>query len=336
MKALFLHHPYVRPRFEQDFVDRLAELEEFDTARADLDALAVGRLASPDRHVSLGEYEAVVVFVAFNALRRAAPIEWGGYGGLRVLFDHDTIQNYSDIFDPTLRGAWPDVFRRHRFDSMVTSGRAVQALLAADRIAADWVAKGFDPGRFADLDGPRSGITSYGSAYLCRVVAERAIVDAGLPLQRLGTTPYPELGAALARFLACMAVSSDLCVALDQRPSLDLAQARSIPMKPGLEPMAKVFEAAGAGCCPIVDAMDDLSALGFAQGETAIMFGSHDELIEQLRWWFERPEQVRELGRAAARLARARHTWAHRAASLRDALQRRLSGAPHDPGSSMR
>jgi hypothetical protein len=336
VKALVLHHPYVRPRFEQDFVLRLGELAEFDIAQADLAALAEGRLASPDRALALSDYDAVLVFVAFTALRRGAAINWGGFGGLRVLFDHDIIQNYSDIFDPTLYGAWPEVFRRHRFDSMVTSGRAVQQRLAEDGIASDWVAKGFEPGRFVDVDGPRSGIATYGSAYLCRVVAERAIADAGLPLERLGMTPYPELGAALGRFLACMAVSSDLCVPLEHRPSLDLASARSVPMRPGVEPMAKFFEAAGAGCCPVADAMEDLSALGFAHAETAITFRSHAELVEQLLWWFARPEKVRDLGRAASRLAHAKHTWAHRAQSLRDALLQRLAGAAQDPGSSMR
>ena len=155
------------------------------------------------------------------------------------------------------------MFRRHRFDSMVTSGRAVQQRLAEDGIAADWTPKGFEPGRFADREGPREGVVSYGSAYACRVVAERAIAEAGLPLSRIAMTPYPELGAVLARFLACMAVSSDLSVPVERRPYLNGVPAREIAMRPGLEPMAKFFEAAGAGCCPIADAMEDLEALGF-------------------------------------------------------------------------
>ncbi|MBK6308225.1 MAG: hypothetical protein IPF47_21855 [Gemmatimonadetes bacterium] len=34
MRALLLHHPYTYPRFEQDFVDRVAELPEFDVVAA--------------------------------------------------------------------------------------------------------------------------------------------------------------------------------------------------------------------------------------------------------------------------------------------------------------
>jgi hypothetical protein len=327
MRALFLHHPYARERFEQDFVNRIAELPDIEPARADLEALSEGRLASPDRDIALGQWDAVVVFVAFTALRKAQPLQWNGFQGLRVLFDHDIIQNYSDLFDPALFGLWPDVFRRHRFDSMITSGRAVQQRLAGDGIAADWIAKGFEPSRFTDREGPREGVVSYGSAYACRVAAERALTEAGLPLSRIPMTPYPELGGVLSRFLGCMAVSSDLCAPVASRSALSATPARDIAMRPGLEPMAKFFEAAGAGCCPIADAMDDLEGLGFRQGETAILFRTHAELVDQLRWALTRPDEMRALGRAAARLAHDRHTWRHRAQSLRAALERRLSGA---------
>jgi spore maturation protein CgeB len=90
--------------------------------------------------------------------------------------------------------------------------------------------------------------------------------------------------------------------------------------------MAKLFEGAGAGCCPVADDMADLRPLGFIDGETAITFRSHADLVDRLRWWFGRPEQLRDLGHAAARLAHARHTWAHRAIELRDIIARRLVG----------
>ncbi|MBK8057957.1 MAG: hypothetical protein IPK33_08770 [Gemmatimonadetes bacterium] len=71
MRVLLLHHPYTYPRFEQDFVDRVAELPEFDV------------VADPGM---------------------APTLAWGDFTGLRVLMDHDIIQNYSDIFDATLGG----------------------------------------------------------------------------------------------------------------------------------------------------------------------------------------------------------------------------------------
>ncbi len=326
MKALVLHHPYTRPRFEQDYLDRLAQLPEFDVERGDLAALDEGRIRGSKEELALGAYDAVVIFVAFSQLRQAPPLRWEGYAGLRVLLEHDAIQNYSDLFDPTLMGTWPPVFHRHRFDLMVTSGRAVQQRFAEDAIAAEWVPKAFEPRRFADLDGARSGIVTYGSAYRCRVVAERAIAEAGLPLVRLPTTPYPELGTALARHLACLAISSDLLTPLALRDELDRTPPGDVAIRPGLEPMAKFFEGAGAGCCPVADDMEDLKALGFHDSETAITFRSHDELVERLRWWLARPEELRDLGRAAARLAHSRHTWAHRAAELRQVLARRIAG----------
>jgi glycosyltransferase involved in cell wall biosynthesis len=258
-------------------------------------------------------------------LRSATPLQWRGYTGLRVMFEHDAIQNYSDIFDPSLFGAWPDVFRRHAFDLMVTSGEAVRDRLAQDGIAAEWLPKAFEPNRFLDAEGERGGVVSYGSAYRCRAIAERAITEAGLPLDRLPMTAYASLGAVLSRYLACLTISSDLLVPLELRPALDGAPAISVPMKPGLEPMAKFFEAAGAGCCPVADAMKDLSVLGFVDGVNAVTFHTHGDLVERLRHWLARPAQLRELGRAAAKLAHENHTWAHRATDLIAIIQRRLA-----------
>jgi hypothetical protein len=324
MRALLLHHPYTSPRFEQDFVDRIAELPEFDVAAADLDALDVGVLASRARPVALSGYDAVVVFVAFRRLRAAPTPAWGSFSGLRVLMDHDIIQNYSTIFDPSLNGTWPPVFHRHRFDSIVTSGRVVQGRLEDDGIPADWVPKGFEPSRFAEAPRRRKGLATYGSAYACREIAERAVREAGLPLTRLPTTPYLKLGALLNRFSGCMALSCDIDLPLDQRALLSQVAARAVPMRPGMEPMAKFFEGAGAGCCPVADAMDDLQALGFRDGETTLTFRTYAELVEKLRAAFDTPDALRAMGSAAARLARAQHTWAHRAQALRDVILRRL------------
>jgi hypothetical protein len=324
MKALLLHHPYTYPRFEQDFVASIAALPEFDVAPADLDPLDAGVLASGSGAIELSRYDAVVVFVAFKRLRAASTLAWDGFAGLRVLMDHDIIQNYSDIFDPTLKGAWPPVFRRHRFDLIVTSGRAVQSRLESDGIAAEWVAKAFEPTRFSDADAPREGVVTYGSAYLCRQLAERAITDAELPLTRLPMTAHLQLNAHLNRFLGCMAISSDIDVPLAERESLQHAVARDVAIKPGLEPMAKFFEAAGAGCCPIVDAMDDLQALGFRDNQNALTFASHAELVDKLKAGLAAPEKMRAIGAAASKLAHAEHTWAHRAHALRGALRRRL------------
>jgi hypothetical protein len=324
MRALLLHHPYTYPRFEQDFVDRIAELPEFDVAAADLTALDAGTLASADRPIALSQYDAVIVFVAFNRLRAAPALAWEKFSGLRVLMDHDVIQNYSAIFDAALKGTWPPEFHRHRFDSIVTSGRAVQARLGQDGISADWVPKGFDPARFSDVSRRRRGIATYGSAYESRQIAERAVRDARLPLKRLPTTSYLELGELLNQFLGCMAISSEIDAPLDQRATLQEAAARDVPIKPGMEPMAKFFESAGAGCCPIADAMEDLEALGFRDGETALTFHTHAELVEKLRTALRTPEKLRAMGSAAAKLAHAEHTWSHRAQSLRDAISGRL------------
>ena len=325
MRVLLLHQPYSYPRFEQDFVNRIAELKEFDVVRANLEALDAGILASSLGPIQLSPYDAIVVFVAFKRLGAAAPLTWSGFSGLRVLMDHDIIQNYSDIFDPTLKGAWPLVFHRHRFDCVVTSGHAVQIRLQNDGVPADWVPKGFEPSRFVDRHGWRRGIATYGSAYACRQIAERCVCQSGLRLKRLPTTSYPKLGPLLNRFLGCMAISSDIDVPLDQRSSLQNLSPCKVPIKPGMEPMAKFFEAAGAGCCPIADAMEDLHELSFLDGQTMLSFRTHDELVEKLNAALRSPKSMRLMGSAASRLAHEFHTWAHRADALRRAINKRLN-----------
>lgn len=323
MRALLLHHPYTYPRFEQDFVDRIGALPEFDVLPADLDALGAGVLTGVGRSIRLTDYDAVIVFVAFKRLRAAPALSWNGFERLRVLMDHDIIQNYSDIFDPTLKGAWPPVFRRHSFDAVVTSGAGVRDRLRDEGIDAYWVPKGFEQTRFNDLGGAREGVVTFGSAYRCRQIAERAVTDANLPLARLPMIPYFELGVQLDRFLACMAISADIEFPIE-RGDLQQMTARDVPMRPGLEPMAKLFEAAGAGCCPIADAMDDLHALGFRDGETALTFRTYGELVDKLQAALCSPGDLRTIGVAAAKLAHAEHTWAHRAARLREILLRRV------------
>ena len=313
MRLIVIHHPYDRPRFEQDFVDRLSERPEITVAAADLAALAGGRLAGDG---AFAGFDAVAVFVAFNRLRSAPALDWQGFSGRRVLIDHDAIQNYSDIAGDTYAGAWPPAFRRHKFDLLVTSGRAVRDRLEAEGIRAAWLPKGFERTRFSDTPGPRAGLTSYGSAYACRKVSERALREAGIAVERIDTVLYPQLPAELSRYLACLAVSSDLETPHAARGELAQIAARRIAMRPGLEPMAKVFEAAGAGCCPVADAMPDLAALGFRDGENAVLFRSHDELVEKIGWWMQRPDALRALGSAAARHVRDGHSWAHRAAAL--------------------
>ncbi len=303
---------------------QVATLPGFVVAPATLEALDAGVLASPGGAVALGAFDAVIVFVAFRRLNVAKTLDWGGYRGLRVLMDHDVIQNYSAIFDASLQGAWPPAFRRHGFDSIIASGRAVAAKLEAEGVHADWVPKGFDPSRFSPRPGRRAGVASYGSAYACRQVAERALKEAGVKVTRLSPTPYPKLGAKLSAFLACMAVSSELGAAPEGAP------ARDAPMTPGLEPMAKFFESAGAGACPVADAMDDLEALGFRDGESVLTFRTHGELVDKLAAALADPKRLRAMGDAAAARAHAGHTWAHRAATLYAAIERRVArrGSP--------
>ena len=75
--------------------------------------------------------------------------------------------------------------------------------------------------------------------------------------------------------------------------------------------MIKTFEVAAAGCAPVVDHLDELEDLGFVDGETCLTYRTFDEAADKLLAADE--QQLLEMGRAAAELARSRHTWSHRA-----------------------
>jgi hypothetical protein len=83
-----------------------------------------------------------------------------------------------------------------------------------------------------------------------------------------------------------------------------------VTVRPGLEVMIKNFEVAASGCAPFFDAIPELAELGFVDGETAFVYSAFDELADRLRE--TPPEELREVGRRAAQLARERHTWSHR------------------------
>jgi spore maturation protein CgeB len=84
--------------------------------------------------------------------------------------------------------------------------------------------------------------------------------------------------------------------------------------------MQKLFEVAGSGCVPIVDALPELEELGYVDGGTAVTYANFDELAEKLRDYADRPEDLAAMGRATVEMTARRHTWNHRAAELETLL----------------
>jgi len=256
-------------------------------------------------------FDAVVVFVRFRFLRDRPPIDWGGFTGRRVLLEHDAVHNYSRLAGDDLFGAWPPVVERHGFDLLVVSGREVARRLIADGIPSVWVPKGYDDRVFFDLGTTRTGICHFGKRYAARAAMLRQLRRADVSVSHVAA-PLDQLNEVLNRYESCLVCNMEGTPALGfvGRALQRVVPGALVTVRPGIETMIKNFEVAASGCAPFFDAIPELSELGFVDSETAFIYADFDELAERLRGTPQ--EELREVGRRAALLARERHTWSHR------------------------
>lgn len=273
-----------------------------------------------------GHLDAVVVFVAYRDLLASSPLDWGGFTGLRVMLEHDAWQNYAHVA-PHLVGTWPEVFRRHRFDLMVVSGRQLARRLVEDGVRAEWVAKGFDSDRFYPTDGPRAGYCTFGASYPARLASVRAMRRASIA-HDIVKAPYHDLNGALNHYLGCVVCNLDGWYRLGVVGKIvrRVAPGALVDIRPGIEPMLKNFEAAASGCAVFANDVPDLLDLGFVHGESVLTYTSLDELIDLLLEYESRPDLLLEIGSRAAALCRERHAWPQRAVELLGVIEQQRSG----------
>ena len=81
----------------------------------------------------------------------------------------------------------------------------------------------------------------------------------------------------------------------------------------------RVFEAAGAGGAQVVERLPGLEDR-LREGVEVACYGAPEELVEQVRYLLEHPDEARELGRKAAEAAAARHTYRHRIRTILGAM----------------
>jgi hypothetical protein len=250
-------------------------------------------------------------------LEQADPLDWGGFRGRRMMLEFDACQDVFDIAGPRRIGTWPGVIRRHGFDEVITSGRAVARNFEALGIRAWWVPKGFDATRFRDAGEARRGICHFGTAYPARQALDRYLRRRQVTVEDF-TVPYDELPARLNRYLACLVCN----MAVARRWGKVGAVARRVvpgtlvtPLL-GPEPMIKNFEAAASGCAVFADESPDLAPLGFVDGVNVITYTTFDELLDKIHSYGD--EELRAIGVRSAEFCLAHHTWRHRAAQIMD------------------
>lgn len=279
-----------------------------------------------DRVPDLHSLDAVVTFIRYRDLMVAPPIDWAGYDGPRIQLEWDAWTDIADL-DTRYRGTWVPTFRTHHFDHLLVSGLRLVPHFESLGVPVTWLAKGFDAPSFSDLGRPRSGIAHYGTLYRTRRAMLRSLRRQGAAVDHV-SIPYDELADrlnGLAGVIACMLDAGvrggKVGRALERRwPGVALRLGED------LEPMQKTFEIAAAGAVPLIPPSPDLAPLGFVDGETAMVWRDFDELAGLVRGYRSDPAPFAAVGRAAAVLSHARHTWDHRAAELGDIVRRLRAG----------
>jgi glycosyltransferase involved in cell wall biosynthesis len=283
----------------------------------------------PDSAAMLGglrAFDAVIWFVKFRVLRSKAAFDWAGYEGLRLMYDWDACQDFSPIHSRNYLGQYGEVFRRHRFDVLVCTGRRTRDHFREQGLDAEWIPKAADHETFEDLGLDRAGLCTYGASYPARQVMLRHLRGAGVLVEGLFAPPV-DLNVALNRHLGCVICNAELRMPLLLAKVLAPASRGRIPvLAEGPEPMIKNFEVAASGTAPICDELGELAELGFIDGRTAVLYRSLPELTEKVRGLLADPDALRTIGHNAAELVRTRHTWEARGAEFTSLIRSRLSG----------
>lgn len=274
-------------------------------------------------------FDVVVFEVKFRQLLDRPPFDWGSYRGLHLMLDLDAFQNYSAMITRQYLGRWPEVFGANDFDVLVCSGEQVRDRLVAEGVPAVWIPKGYDAHRIRDLGDDRRArhLGYFGRQYPARRLMLERLSRAGIDVERV-SCDFEDLNAHLNLFDAVLVCNMELWGARHV-PARVMARlpAPFLKVRPGPEPMMKNFEVAGAGAAPVCDALADLAALGFRDGETMVSYETFAELVEKVREYDRAPERWREIGRRAGAFVAAHHTWDHRAAQFEQLVLERGPGA---------
>jgi hypothetical protein len=266
-------------------------------------------------------YDAVISFVRFRQLERLAALEWGDFRGQRILYDLDAFLFLTSLSFRPANVTWPVTFDKHGFDWLLCTGKRVTEELKGVGLQAVWWPKAYDQNRFFDADRERRGFCHFGTLYIARQAMLHRLARADLEVRHL-TVPFDELSDALNEYLGLLVCTlSNSTRTTVSRVLRKLNPEWGLQLSPGPEPMQKLFEGAGSGCAVFNDRMDELIDLGFKDGENIIVWQDFDELIDKIRWYRDRPEMLRDIGRSGHELCRKTHTWDERMVQLETLLR---------------
>jgi len=269
---------------------------------------------------------ACIWFVRFRELVQRPAFQWKNYSGHRIMYDWDVHANYHTMLGDFYKGQWPKEFRRHEFSLLMTTSRLCRDLLIEDDVPAFWLPKGYDPELLFDQNKQRNGICYFGNQYRSRRAMLRYLASNRISYTTF-SCKHSELNSELNRYVGCLICNMGGTVDGYMNKLIHrVFPSRGIKLEPGIEPMQKNFEVAASGCAPIADWIDELSELGFIDGENMVAYASFSELVEKLRYYEREPEELAAIGSRAGVLAGNRHTWGHRAEQLDEFLTGEVAG----------
>jgi hypothetical protein len=315
-RVLLIGHRYHLERSQRGFY--LALARRFDLV---IHMVEDGWPAAIDDIPDYQTYDACIWFVRFRELMQAPQFQWKNYQGIRLMYDLDAHQNFHLLLDGKYLGKWPEVFHRNEFQVLVCTGRATRDALIGDGVPSIWLPKGYDPSQLFDMGLPRKGICYFGTLYSSRKAMTHFLRRKGLSFDIFCCNP-DQLNEYLNKYLGCLICNMAGVVQPGIRKILHrMFPSYGIALTPGVEPMLKNFEVAGAGCAPLADFIEELGELGFIDGDTMVSYRSFEELAEKMHHYAKYPDELRDIGKRARQLALARHTWDHRAQELGRSLE---------------
>lgn len=305
-------------RSESRFVAALIGLEDLSIAYwEDLGKPTVAEAARVTGHTP-ADFDVCLFFVRFRLLYEQEAFDWSGFTGRRVWLEHDAWTNYSPAH-PNWHGKYPQVYRRDRFDLMISTGKQTTELLMEDGVNAQWVPKGYSDDVFHDLGLDRVGVCTFGTRWPSRRALIGHLGRRGVDITDV-SGPFESLNERMNAHLAGVVCNMPGAAPFGRAGrALNRVVPSFVRTTPAVEPMIKTFEMAAAGCALVVDHLDELRDLGFIDGSTCLTYHSFDEAAELLQT--ADPAELRAIGKAAAELTRTRHTWANRAREVRDLLR---------------
>lgn len=275
MKILFITEPEDKIRNESNLVDHIGKSRNITVHHAHPHQ---DPIPSDARN-----YDAIIVFIKFRNLARADSINWKGYDGIKILYDHDTINNFSKFIDGNTPFEWNHQYERHNFDAIIVTSSHAADRFNNQGLNAYWLPKSYDSDRFFDLNSCRNGLCTFGSLYRSRAALKRKLSASRIDFNYI-TTRYENLNQELNKYKACMICNMPAVVPYGRLGRLfeKLLPGSIVRPTAGHEVFIKNLEAAGAGCIQICDFNSDLLKLGFMDGHNCMTYHTLDELIEKI------------------------------------------------------